>query len=389
MGMKMSGAAFGAVLALGLAAAPPPALADDPAGPPQTSDPVPPAPPPPDPGPSIDNPAPREGSTLSGNFGSWSSGTTVSGEWLRCASGPTDCVHTHTVDTTYQVTAADVGKVMVLRARGENALGGFREVDSPATAPVDAVPTADFSFSPAQPQAGQRVDFTSSSTDPEGQQLAYAWDLDGDGFDDGSEANVSSVFPAAGDYTVSLMVTDPAGGSSVASKTVKVASAPPPEEQPPPPQQPPPAQQPPPSYSPPSSPPAANGGTGALPAPVKTAPRRLAPFPVVAVSGRAFSWGARLSRFVVRGPKGALVTVRCHGRRCPYRRARRRLRDGRVSLRALRRPLRPGTVIEVYVTKPGTIGKYMRLRIRRRRAPLRRDACLMPGSHKPVRCAST
>jgi len=43
-------------------------------------------------------------------------------------------------------------------------------------------------------------------------------------------------------------------------------------------------------------------------------------------------------------------------------------------------------VIELLVTSPGKIGKFTRFRIRRGKAPLRRDMCVAPGSSKPVRC---
>jgi hypothetical protein len=53
-----------------------------------------------------------------------------------------------------------------------------------------------------------------------------------------------------------------------------------------------------------------------------------------------------------------------------------------------RRLLRAGIKIEVFVTKPDTIGKYTRFRIRKRKPPLRWDACLMPRQVAPVACPS-
>jgi hypothetical protein len=49
---------------------------------------------------------------------------------------------------------------------------------------------------------------------------------------------------------------------------------------------------------------------------------------------------------------------------------------------------RAGVKIEVFVTKPGMIGKYTRFKIRKAKAPARIDRCLMPGSNKPVRCST-
>ena len=52
------------------------------------------------------------------------------------------------------------------------------------------------------------------------------------------------------------------------------------------------------------------------------------------------------------------------------------------------RLLRPGAVVQIAVTKPGTIGKYMRLRIRRGRSPSRIDRCLAAGAKLPGPCGS-
>ena len=54
--------------------------------------------------------------------------------------------------------------------------------------------------------------------------------------------------------------------------------------------------------------------------------------------------------------------------------------------RFARRILRPGSVVQVWVTRPGEIGKYTRLRIRSGKRPVRVDRCLMPGSRRPARC---
>jgi hypothetical protein len=50
--------------------------------------------------------------------------------------------------------------------------------------------------------------------------------------------------------------------------------------------------------------------------------------------------------------------------------------------------LRPGTVIEIRVTKSGAVGKYTRFLIRKGRPPKRTDLCLAPGSTRPARCPS-
>ena len=43
-------------------------------------------------------------------------------------------------------------------------------------------------------------------------------------------------------------------------------------------------------------------------------------------------------------------------------------------------------IVRVFVTKPGTIGKYTRIRIRGGKPPARADRCLPPSSWTPMKC---
>ena len=54
---------------------------------------------------------------------------------------------------------------------------------------------AQFSRSPLAPVAGQAATFQSFSYDPDGGSLIHAWDVDGDGFDDGTGATLVRAFP--------------------------------------------------------------------------------------------------------------------------------------------------------------------------------------------------
>jgi PKD repeat protein len=88
-------------------------------------------------------------------------------------------------------------------------------------------PTARATFSPPNPNVNDPVDFDGSgSSDPEGESLTYAWDMDNDGqFDDGSGPTVlDHRFPTAGNKTVRLRVTDPQQNSDVAVLNVPVTS---------------------------------------------------------------------------------------------------------------------------------------------------------------------
>jgi hypothetical protein len=121
-------------------------------------------------------------------------------------------------------------------------------------------------------------------------------------------------------------------------------------------------------------------------------PFLLAPFPVVRVAGVAFARGMRLRLLSVQqAPPGALVRVRCRGRGCPRHGASRTTAAGphgvpAIVFRSFERFLRPGAVIEVFVTKAGLLGKYTRLRVRRGKVPERVDLCLDAAGVKPISC---
>ena len=89
-------------------------------------------------------------------------------------------------------------------------------------------------------------------------------------------------------------------------------------------------------------------------------------------------------------PRGSTVRATCkrkNGKSCGIRRFTKRNARGDVRLkRFLRKPLRPGTVIEVRVTKPGAIGAVKRVKTLFRHRPKLTTRCLPPGVRKPVRC---
>ena len=122
-------------------------------------------------------------------------------------------------------------------------------------------------------------------------------------------------------------------------------------------------------------------------APVEAeAPPFITPFPITRIRGSLARGGVSIRLVSVQAPPGTTVRLRCYGGGCP-----RRLRPARgrvVRWGRFPRALRPGAVLEVTVTKPGEVGKYTRLTVRRRRMPARRDLCLAPGAKRPVDCGS-
>jgi hypothetical protein len=204
-------------------------------------------------------------------------------------------------------------------------------------------PVAAFGIAPPSPIAGNPIVMTSVSTDPEGLPLdRHAWDLDGDGaFDDGAGTVASHTWPEPGIYAAALRVTDVHGETAEARQVIWVGAPP---------------------------------------------PGLLSPFPTVRLVGGLSRTGAAIRLLAVTAPEGALVTIDCRGRDCPYKRKRRRARGARVVFPRLERDLRAGTVLEIRVTAPGTIGKYTRFRIRRGERPGRLDRCLGVDGRKPVSC---
>jgi glucose/arabinose dehydrogenase len=66
------------------------------------------------------------------------------------------------------------------------------------------------------------------SSDPDGDAISYAWDLDADGaFDDSTSANPTWVYTARGTYQVRLRVTDARGAAATDSVAITAGNTPP------------------------------------------------------------------------------------------------------------------------------------------------------------------
>jgi hypothetical protein len=266
----------------------------------------------------------------------------------NCADIPGAEVDMSGAPATHGLTTSSVGKRIRLSVVAHNAGGSSQEVLSPLSAVVarNRPPVARFSASPESPLIGQQVTFTSSSSDPDGDALTYAWDIDGDGqFDDGNRSVQSVTYSTPGNRNVSLRVTSP-GGSDEVFVSVPVRDLPP-------------------------DPP----------------PRAISPFPRISVHGRAFRTGTRVTVFRITAPRGTSIDARCsRSRNCPFRRVRGRITARNTRVRAFQRTFRPGARIEIRLTQRGRIGKWMRVQFRTRRAPLMTHRCLFPGSSRVRRC---
>jgi hypothetical protein len=118
----------------------------------------------------------------------------------------------------------------------------------------------------------------------------------------------------------------------------------------------------------------------------------MAPFPVVRIAWAQERNGITLRLLrVQQTPAGAQVRVRCTGRGCPAQALRRTTLSGPrgvepLTFRSLQRHLGFGAVLQLFVSKPGQIGKYTRFTVRRGRLPERVDTCLDPAGVRPLAC---
>jgi PKD repeat protein len=82
-------------------------------------------------------------------------------------------------------------------------------------------PTVEFDYMPAEPTAGETVAFTAEASDPDGEVAAYEWRVDGEVVGEGAE--LTYTFEEAGEYLVTVRVTDDDGNTTARERTVVVA----------------------------------------------------------------------------------------------------------------------------------------------------------------------
>ena len=113
-------------------------------------------------------------------------------------------------------------------------------------------------------------------------------------------------------------------------------------------------------------------------------PKPLHPFPVVRTAGSFSGPRTTFTRFTVKAPRGTKVASSCKNARCRFSKKLKTAKT--VHLHKLERTYKAGARIRLRLTKPTLIGKYVEIRIRRGKRPLRSDGCLRPGRSKPVSC---
>jgi hypothetical protein len=227
-------------------------------------------------------------------------------------------------------------------------------VTPPPAPPPPASPAASFVWIPSAPVVGESVSLVSNSTDLASPITGFAWALSPTApFSPGGSLLTTS-FSTPGAHAVRLRVTDAAGGASTTTETVPVKALP------------------------------------SVP---------MSPFPIVRIAGSLTSRGARIKLLTVQAPLSALVTIRCRGHGC------RTKSESRSAIVSSKSKQKPGAVLlsfgrfersygaraelEISIVKAGQIGKYTTLVIRKHKAPLRTDACLLAIGGKPFPCTSS
>jgi len=87
-------------------------------------------------------------------------------------------------------------------------------------------PTASFTYTPAVPDPGETVTFTSTATDPEDDSLTYEWDFTNDGFIDATTSEVMHSYSSPATVTVRHRVTDPFGQHDETTRTLRINAPP-------------------------------------------------------------------------------------------------------------------------------------------------------------------
>jgi hypothetical protein len=220
---------------------------------------------------------------------------------------------------------------------------------APASARPPSLPSASFTWVPASPQAGERVSLVSTSSDATSPLTSFAWDLAGNNSFQAGGPVATTSFATAGNHLVRLRVGDAGGLSSTVAQTIAVRPA---------------------------------------------AAVLMQPFPIVRIVTTRTRHGVRLKVLSVQAPSGSRMSVRCTGHRCPAKSQSRIATAGHsgltsVDFRRFERNLPAGMILEVRVYKPGQVGKYTRLSIRRGKGPKRDDKCLAPEGVRPITCPSS
>jgi PKD repeat protein len=158
------------------------------------------------------------------------SANTVVNEWKWTFGDgtPPASTATATIDHRYPLLPAGMTYTATLTAC--NTVSGCGPAASVPVKTPNRAPTAAFAIFSTPAAKDFQVAFdASASTDPDGDPLTYAWDLNGDGkLIDGTGVTAYQTFTTAGNHLVSLQVSDGVATSKVLSQIVTVLDDKPP-----------------------------------------------------------------------------------------------------------------------------------------------------------------
>ncbi|MDY7082991.1 MAG: PKD domain-containing protein, partial [Halobacteria archaeon] len=126
-----------------------------------------------------------------------------SGEWEE-----------ETTDTTENLAGVSIGEPDVAVGADGTAI---------TNADTNTPPTANFTYTPNEPEVGEEVTFNASaSNDTDGTIESYDWDTDDDGEYEKSGETITHTFESSVDETVTLRVTDNDGAINTTLETITV-----------------------------------------------------------------------------------------------------------------------------------------------------------------------
>jgi hypothetical protein len=109
-------------------------------------------------------------------------------------------------------------------------------------------------------------------------------------------------------------------------------------------------------------------------------------------SKKSVSFTLRVLSITQQLPKGIGVTVKCSGKKCPFKSAKLKLPKVKKnalnvfgSLTRKQRKFRAGQTVEVWVSAPNFNTKVARIKLKKGKTPVIEPLCVVPGQTKPVK----